>query len=294
MEDTFQEACAAYHNRLTSAIKAVEHIASALYPALHGLMGGGMERRLIQLLQTIGSIPTYPEMDETGAAPVAISHRQLVRLYGGSLQTWNHYLTLWAAWGLIEKVKPCTEHPSAQERTLLKRAEDRNQYPETRYTIPPYTEAQLQQAEARAAQWKAAKVSISTMTKATLIQVYGQTIADRAYDDERQLSTRTQRAQEAFRAAILQALTDRPYTTQAAIQEAIEAQGIAPAQVRAVWGRCKTDTFHQLHLLYGRPTRAEVERWNLPGMGYIIRAAESKDGVAISDTPTTPSNTGLF
>lgn len=271
MEVAFQEACAAYHDRLTSAIKAVEHIASALYPALYGYMGGGMERKLVLFLQTIDRIPTYPEIDEAGNAPVAISHRQLVRQYGGSLQTWNHYAALWTAWGLVIKVKPCPDHPSPHEKKLLRRAEEMNQYPETRFIIPPYTAEVLEQAEQRARQWKQAGVSISTMTKASMIQVYGQAISNQAYDDERHKSTIAQRAEEAIEAAILRQLTEGPYTTREAIEASVEAQGIPPAQIKAAWGRYRTAILRRYHLTYGRPTKAEVERWNLQGMTYIIR-----------------------
>lgn len=271
MEDQYRNLCAAYHNRLSSAIETVEQIDPALYPTLYGYMGGGMERRLIQFIQIIASIPVYPEIDEDGNAPVAISHRQLVKRFGGCIQTWNHYLTLWAAWGLIAKVKPKADHPSKHERQLLRRAEELRRYPETRYIIPPYTTQLLEQAEYRAHQWKKAKVSIGSMTKATLIRVYGQGMANQAYDDRRQISAQAQRAQEALQAAILRQLTERPYATRKTVEAVVKAQGIPPAQARAAWGRCLTGILRQHGLTYSRPTRAEVDLWNLPSQEYIIR-----------------------
>ena len=104
---------------------------------------------------------------------------------------WSKALALLAAFGLIIKRDASTlgadERTQADEISLefahyqAKAKADKAIYPTMWYHVPAYDALILEHADTMAEKWNAAGLSLDSISKSTLIRVYGQDIADIAY-----------------------------------------------------------------------------------------------------------------
>ncbi len=273
--------CNAYRERVLNARRRLQELDASTTPALYMMMTtrGDMRGKLASLMNYISSIQRYADIDAHGNAWAAIDMRRLVTLFGGGLDTWERYLALLAAWGLLLKRKPRPTKASATaEKALLQRAEAKKYglsaayfNPMMRYAIPEYTEDRIMQAERMAKHWIDSGYSMRGMSKAAIISAYGQNVANRAYKDIRKISPKQMAIATAFEGTLADRLNSYGYATLSNLTEAvIESTGYSSKRIINVWGRIKGDLMERYSLAYRRPTKEEVIRYQLSGFGWIL------------------------
>ena len=273
--------CAAYHVRVTNARRKLQELDANTTPALYALMTtrGDMRGKLDSLMEYIISIQRYSDIDRFGNAWVAIDMRRLVGKYKGGLDTWERYLALMAAWGLLLKNKPRpTKSAGTAEKALLQRSQERRYglstvyiNPMMRYAIPEYTDERIKAAEHMAQEWIDGGYSMRGVSKATIISAYGQKVADRAYRDIRKISPRQIAIAEALEKTLAEQLTNLGYSKPSDLFETVaENSACSSKRVASVWGRIKGDVLERYSLSYRRPTKDEINRLQLKGFGWVI------------------------
>jgi hypothetical protein len=280
-QDQYDQRCNFYRERVINARRRLQELDKNTTPALYAMMTtrGDMRGKLASLMDYISSIQRYADIDAHDNAWAAIDMRRLVTLYGGGLDTWERYLALLAAWGLLLKRKPRPTNASATaEKALLQRASEKKYglsaayfNPMMRYSIPEYSKYQIMQAERMAKHWIDSGYSMRGMSKTAIISAYGQNVANRAYKDIRKISPKQMVIAASFEDTLTAKLNSYGYTTLADLAAAVaESTGYSTKRILNVWGRIKGDLMERYSLAYRRPTKEEVIRFQLSGLGWIL------------------------
>lgn len=273
--------CEDYRVRVKNARKRLRELDSSTTPALYAMMTtrGDMRGKLASLMDYIINIPRYSDIDSHGNGWAAIDMRRLVSLYRGGLDTWERYLALLSAFGLLLKKKPiATRIAGNAEKALLARAEARKQSfssmysnPMMRYAIPEFTDDLIAQAELMAKHWLDGGYSMRGVSKATIISAFGQKVADRAYRDIRKISPKQIVIAEALEKSFAERLASLDYAIPSdMIEDVAKTSAYSIKRVENVWGRIKGDILEKYSLSYRRPSSEEIARLQLKGLGWIL------------------------
>lgn len=298
----YKEQCAVYRQSLQENIRIISCLDKEQYPNLHlRLRAHGAGEKLLNLMREGTEKSGYPgvtrrvkDIVHADDGSVLVRHfpeeiwfstslRFLAGKYGGAIRTWCNVFALFAAWGLIVKHRPDRNavlprkmdiyaFARAQNRQSRKRAQGNEAVsefvPETFYYVPSYTENLLGIAEERAKIWNEKEGKMSSISKNALTAMYGQTIADAAYDDGRVMSRETAKASHALSSSLADLILTKGYALP--LKVISHARG-DKALLRRVWKQLGQTIVREQGLRYGRPNKEEKLRWKLKGDSYIIR-----------------------
>lgn len=183
---TFEE----YKQQLAENIEIINHVNDRELPYLHWFLtrnNGKMLSRLVSLLETLRSIDnqTLYMKPHLWVAFISIRHltekgKHLATYHG----TWQSTIIQLLALGLIYRHKP--KNDDTDNRYMadsLKKAQGRQ--PIGYMGVPAYTGIRLRKANRMARKLKESKVSTSKISKADVIQIWGQKVANTIYQDTR-------------------------------------------------------------------------------------------------------------
>lgn len=198
-----------------------------------------------------------------GSEWYALPLNYLVSRYGGSKRTWQGNVTLAVSIGLLRKLKPDADskHPALQQ--LYREGVQNGKAPKNLYSVPTYTNDLFSEAEAALAQWHETGVSQTKITKASVSHAQGRAQANAIFRDSRFKSARMAlEAAQSIIDRIVQAVEERGYTTKL---EAVQGDSKA-------WDMLRGYILDEAGASYRRPTREDIERYNLPDTSWIISA----------------------
>ena len=243
-----------------------------LYKALYSYKGA-LLHRLEQLIE-------YRR--EKGKAWVFASVDYLVSRYGGSCTTWQTNREYLSAVGLMRVRKPTKKTTAPTLKDSLQRAE-KGRHAVIWYTIPDYTPERLARAEQAAERFKAKGINRKGLTKQGLIIAVGRKEANKAVIDGRSRSERDRAAEYEIIRQIKMAISRKGYAMKEQvikrstkrIKTAYKLDYIEAFYfIRQLWANRNKRLLSMVGVRYGRPTKAQKERFNLKGNGWIITAEE--------------------
>lgn len=198
-----------------------------------------------------------------GSAWFAIPLNYLVSRYSGSKHTWQSNITLAVSLGLLRKIKPDADslHPALKQ--LYMDGKKHGKAPKNLYSVPAYTLELFAEAEAALEQWEQTGVSTARITKASVSHAQGRAQANTIFRDSRSKAARMA-LEGAHRIVerIVQAVRQRGYTTKS---DAVRGEMKA-------WDMLRGYILAEADASYHRPTKEDIERYNLHDSSWIISA----------------------
>ena len=256
------------------------------YPALWKKLywhKGSYLARLLHIHEYAASKEAAAHITADGKALFFFAVGYMVKIYGGSTETWNACLKFSAAVGMLEIIKPTEKTMLDAMRKSAKAAQGKDRKAILWYYIPPYTPAILDRAESRAAAFAAQGFNTTGMTKTTLIEAFGQDMANHCLIDGRTVSREEKRAEKEIIKAIKGGILQQGYTTKEEVMRQARKQLVkahkrmskaeAEGLIVRLWENRGKHLLAVAHAYYHRPNKAEKEHFALRGNGWIITAA---------------------
>lgn len=274
-----------YKSRIFGNIFKLENLSAKEFPFLHKFLyarKGAQLKRLLFILEMARDTENQ-ERDRWGYWLILPQSRmvELGKEFGVTALTWYRAVILFASMGLIKREIPTEETANTpyRKRAIEYAIKNGDRKAAQFIQIPNYSARQLKYIEKQAKKWIKRKATTYRLSKSTIIEVFGTCIADRVYQDERHTPFTDKEAEAQITKALVSILATSPYTTkEAVIQAAARKLGrqlkvsrdVAQIITEKAWGRAHTRLLKAESLVYKRPTAAEIERFSLPGHGWII------------------------
>lgn len=186
---TFEE----YQRQLAEGVKIIKQVDEKTLPDLHWFLSrynGKMLSRLILLTETLKDIDNQCLYKRPSMWVAFISVRETAKA-GKDLATyhgtWHKTIIQLIALGLIYRRKPDeSDKNNKYMAESLRIAEERGQKPIAYMGVPSYNKERLRKANAQARKLRNSQVSPSRISKASVIQIWGQKTANAIYQDTRE------------------------------------------------------------------------------------------------------------
>ena len=251
------------------------HRCTSLPKKLVTLMGFGISRKSL-LTAFVNSDKLY----------IVRTLKSLAGCNEAEKSRWCKHISLLAALGLVERIRllnhPFDELTKPAQKTLLfavqQSQQGKKRHPTNWYHIPEYCDKILQEADERAKMWLDSKLALDSISKSTIIRVFGQDIADIAFDDYRIIGRDEIKNQEELTTAIKVELEKRGYAQHEKVIRRLRRNREKRSALFRIWSRAKQEILADLHAVWKQPTNAEKERWKLPNREYIIKKTEFENG----------------
>ena len=264
---------------------------------------GNQFRKLDQLLQYFLDFKDDKEgnqhVDYEKPIKMFVSHRYLVKHYKGSRPTWAKYINCYCALGLLIKYIPQTDPEKAHLNTPVMQksieimhrkheAEERaiedfgfdvpieDTNPITLYHVPTWTIEILKTANERA---EFVMAHGNNPNKEAIRDAYGDTIANAVTGTFHDRQSYTNERREAFDEALQYFINTQGYAilddvyerALYALWKSYDPFRHAPFWVKGEWKSYYHDLLNDNGLKRSRPSKAEIIKFNLPGLKHIIR-----------------------
>ena len=249
--------------------ETLRNLSPDAYPSLHKHLYQRSHYTLTRLEQFLemNTTETLRHIDGSTEYYARIPIRKFAFKHGGQPPTWTRYIALWTAFGLIVKAKPYGMRKG-------KRGDIINST--SWYHIPSYTPELLREADNQAKAFMTSGITMKGVSKATLITVFGQGIADLAYQDDRRKSVSRKEAEYLLEVALINQLEAQGFAREwVACQSVKQGYGIDMAYLVAVWSGCFSVWAVRYDLKRGMPTKDERRHFRLKDRRHIIRPRES-------------------
>lgn len=197
------------------------------------------------------------------------------RFQYGSYQSWSRNLNVFVTLGLIKRVPP--------EKVLLEWTRSEGKKVVNFYTIPPYTENDLEQADRIAKKLRDNNFRLGSFSKIYLIKVFGQKFANQVYPDERAVTEYSDYVVSEIEKFIQNEVDRNGYTTKLQVLEGVK---INTADLRKQeygfnlssrqnilsreFDRSITDICDKYELTFRRANKTLLERFGLRTYKNII------------------------
>lgn len=209
------------------------------------------------------------EEDDEGRLWVFFSTRYFAAQYGLGDPTSRRNIAMFALFGLIEKVSSNAymggDYPSFM-REGYDRHRNEDQFGVMWYHIPTYTPALLAEADRLAGIWQGSGYTRKSISKATLIRLYGFDLADRAYGmNAVRISCDRLQAERAIEDLVCDTIQRDGYVHPRAIEAMLDNYE------KSIWPSLRPDLCDRYGWQYSRPTPDEKRRYHLTDNRWIIR-----------------------
>lgn len=221
-----------------------------------------------KFMETARKFP--PLEDEHGTPWVFFSIRYFASVNGLNIVTASRNIAMFALFGLILKASSIAytngkDYPQFM-RDGYERHEKQDEFGIMWYSIPQYTLKLLTEAERLAAIWQSSGYPRKSISKATLIRLYGFALADRAYGENGvRIAQSRQQIERVIEDAVLDAICRNGFAIAKEIESALNDHG------RNIWWSLRRDLCQRYELKYGPPSAEEKRRFNLTSGKWIIR-----------------------
>jgi hypothetical protein len=290
----------AYRARIEANRKAIQGITPEAYPYLYQLLtqrNNALQGRLLAMLQRMQTIDNQ-EKDRDGnywyyesLRHFAVSGQESAR----TPITWYKSIILLCCLGLIWRQKPTEDAttPYQVSANSHRRTDINAQWQAIGfYSTPEYTPVVLDQAERRAKAWIQRGATIRGLSKETIIEVFGQRVANMIYQDERRKTNLHKELESIFIKQAKAQIKVNGFTTkegiikgtvEATYQAFLKKECVSPLlmpeeearrrawqEVKRVYENRGKILLERSKLIFRRPTNEEKERYGLDGNGWIM------------------------
>lgn len=232
--------------------------------------------------------------DEHGRGyEVPCSYSYMIRLYGGTKETWWRNINFLCVLGLIYRHKPDTdrERNTPAQEWSVKRAEtifdevnkgrgaDEKKmviYPDSWYSFPRYTESILKEADRRAEALKA--IGTGRINKDLVRDVLGGSVANVAFGNGFPMGTRTAKQRELLCEVLRERIAERGYCYPSElIAEAARRGNYWTRQVEQTYTHYRDVLLSEQGCVYRATGKADRERWGIAGRTWIITRTRAEE-----------------
>lgn len=264
-----------YRDILHRNIEIAANLDQARYPELKRWFRNSSALRCYSsLIQTIAGYEKPLHTSKSGKAYYAVSVSWLIAHYGGAAHVWQSSLILLQICGMIERIVPSRSSTNHAFKSLYQTAKRSKRRSESVYHVPELTESVLNAAECIICRWRQSGVSMSHVTKSSVIRVFGQDYADRIYLDGRTEPFRKKEIKEIMYQIITAATHGGGCITKAAVFIETFKELSSKLAIQDVWQRLHKVIISECGCKYSRPTAAEKQKYNLKNDQWIIRRDE--------------------
>lgn len=280
-----------YFQRIRANIKKIEVLDDSSYPNLYRLLQRNkraLKDRLLYILQQAMTIA-----NQEGGKYGNWFFMPLSRFAtdenspASTIATWKKTNILFVCMGLVERQIPTEADASTPYRK--KAIEHAKQHGHTKatafYSVPEYTPSQLSYIDNKAKRWIEKKGNFQHFSKTTIIDTFGNAIADRVFQDERKKPRRTTSKEAQLVAHLILLLDKFTFTTKEKLftETAADQRPDTPDELskqyniaKATWERCSAYILREAKAKHHRPTDVEKEQYCLTGNGWIITRTEEE------------------
>lgn len=207
---------------------------------------------------------------------------------GRQKSTWEKTIILLACLGMIEREIPTEDSATTPYRqAAVQYAKEHGHDRATAFiSVPMYTDQQLEYIEGKAKRWIDGSGNFNHFTKSTIIDVFGNAVADRVFQDQRKKPRRTIEAERRLIDALGLILDTEQFITKEMLFIAAASKDGATTQpqlnaIAAAWERAGKRILKTAGAVHHRPTNQEKELYGLEGNGWIITKGVDNDNEQI-------------
>lgn len=248
-----------------SNIKVLCEFNPVTYPYLSRLFNiSSLRRHLCVIWEYMAAHPHPRAKDAHGNGYWSIPVSHLISLHGGTRETWQSHIIFATDAGLLRRVRPDKHSILPELKEEYEEALAKGRRPATFFRVVQYTDETLRAADEKAKQYRDSGLSISHITKADIIRVFGQQRANELYRDGRRVCDGEEEAWSIAVSAAKEQIAERGYATP---EEATAA--LPPASRRKIMTRKKT-LAAMAGCTYHAPTQEEKQRLCLTSREWIM------------------------
>lgn len=254
---------------------AIEDLDPEQYPVLTKIFRNRrcfIHAHLLQIWSYMQKHKLPRETDHYGHGYWSIRVETLIKEYGGNEETWQSHIAFLVDIGLLKRVKPDERTNIKGLKEAYKDAKEKKHRSPSFFKVFRYTPEIFRSAEEAARRYKAHGINLAHVSKADVIRVSGQQQANATYRDLRKIGEPESWAWDQLKAAILQRISEKGYTTPEEIagdvakiapdpkhEEALKKSMIRKAAI------CKEAGYR-----YGPPTKEHLSAYKLEDQRWII------------------------
>lgn len=199
---------------IAANIAAIEALDPELYPELTRLFRKtSIHAHLLHVWTYMQKHPFPWTQDHKGHGYWTIPVNYLKKEHGGSGETWKSHLLFLTDVGLLKRVKPDKRTKQEDLQAAYAEARKKRQRPPVFYRVIEYTPEIFRIAEETAQRYKAHGVNVGHVSKADMIRVSGARRADEIFRDQRKIGAPEIWARDQLKAAMIQRIEAKGYTT---------------------------------------------------------------------------------
>ena len=290
-----------YRMIVKANISALEGLSAEAYPNLYRMLmqrEKALYRRLMVILHQVYTQDNQTQQDGHWYAYTSL--RDMVKRYpeaGNSHITWYRSVILFQCWGLLVRMLPTEDSPNKYMKKAYEQMQQHGRnMPTAFYSVPLYSPVLLSYADLQAERWLKSGATFTGFSKETVIEVYGQLMADSIYSDGRRKTNRHKTIEQMLVRTAKEQIKVHGYTTKQAVMQGIsrnlkeqlledeaylssipelldpstEAGILSWRMVSHVFKNRGNLILKRSNLAYAPPTREQKQRYGLADGTWII------------------------
>lgn len=254
--------------------QAIKSLDKDKYPALYKMLFVFWRDKLFRTLEYYWRVQDTKEgqhLNPTSGHYEFTESRQHsaknARYISSDPRVWQRNTILLHCLGLItirraKPRKPGEYTPEFDYWTILNMVNKKQQQPITIITTQSWTLDMLDYSEAQAQKWVDNRTSAKYLTKETIINIFGQELADQAYSDDRGIPESTDKAIESIQKAIVKTSKARGYTTKAKVFAQVQ-KSIGKIKTEKTWSEYGKRILAEIGYWHHRPTKTDKAKYGI-------------------------------
>ncbi len=215
-----------YRTLVEANISALQGLSAEAYPNLFRMLmkhNSALYMRIMAILRRMNEQDNQTLQD--GYWFVFFSMRDIAGKYpdaGKSYITWYHSIILFMCWGLLVRMLPTADSPNKYMRKAYEQMQQHGRnMPTAFYSVLLYSPEQLSYADRQAERWIKSGATFTSFSKETIIEVYGQPMADSIYGDGRRKTKRHKDIEQMLVRTAKEQIKALGYTTKQAVMQEV-------------------------------------------------------------------------